>query len=182
MTPVNQDLPDSSPSLRGKELHRERRREWRPCLPTPYRRAAAMTPSITVPLTLTLNKIQMTVAPRDGSATTVTLDAAPLLGTGNRTLVPLRAVAEAFGVTVTWDATAHTATITGGTNTLKLTLGKATAVVNSRDTLIDTDAKVVPILVAGRMLLPVRFVAESLGATVTYDQATKVIPMTYLAY
>lgn len=147
-----------------------------------FRRAAAMTPSIDVTLTLTLNKTQMTVAPRDGSATTVTLDAAPFLGSGNRTLVPLRAIAEAFGVTVTWDATAHTATITGGMNNITLTLSKATAVVNGRNTPIDTNAKVVPIIVAGRTLLPVRFVAESLGATVNYNQATKTITMTYLAY
>jgi len=147
-----------------------------------FRRAAAMTPSIDVTLTLTLNKTQMTVAPRDGSATTVTLDAAPLLGAGNRTLVPLRAIAESFGVTVTWDATAHTATITGGMSSLTLTIGKATAVVNWLDTPIDTNAKVVPLIVAGRMLLPVRFVAESLGATVDYNQATKAITMTYLAY
>jgi hypothetical protein len=55
-------------------------------------------------------------------------------------------------------------------NTLKLTLSKATAVVNGLDTPIDTNAKVVPIIVAGRMLLSVRFVAESLGATVSYNQ------------
>jgi len=147
-----------------------------------FRRAAAMIPSIDVTLTLTVNDKQMTVAPRDGSATTVTLDAAPLLGAGNRTLVPLRAIAESFGVTVTWDAKTRAATITGGTNTLKLTLGKATAVVNGLDTPIDTNAKVVPLIVAGRMLLPVRFVAESLGATVNYNQVTKTITMTYLAY
>lgn len=147
-----------------------------------FRRAAVMTPSLDVTLTLILNDKRMTVAPRDGSATTITLDAAPLLGTGNRTLVPLRAVAEAFGVTVAWDATARTATITGGISTLKLTLGKATAIVNGLDTPIDTNAKVVPLIVAGRMLLPVRFVAESLGATVGYNQATKTITMTYLAY
>jgi len=147
-----------------------------------FRRAAVMTPSLDVTLTLILNDKRMTVAPRDGSATTTTLDAAPLLGTGNRTLVPLRAVAEAFGVTVAWDATARTATITGGISTLKLTIGKATAVVNGMSTPIDTNAKVVPLIVAGRMLLPVRFVAESLGATVGYNQATKTITMTYLAY
>jgi photosystem II stability/assembly factor-like uncharacterized protein len=128
-----------------------------------FRRAAVMTPSLDVTLTLILNDKRMTVAPRDGSATTTTLDAAPLLGTGNRTLVPLRAVAEAFGVTVAWDATARTATITGGISTLKLTLGKATAIVNGLDTPIDTNTKVVPLIVAGRMLLPVRFVAESRG-------------------
>jgi hypothetical protein len=141
-----------------------------------------MTPSLDVTLTLTLNDKQMTVAPRDRSTTTVTLDAAPLLGTGNRTLVPLRAIAEAFGVTVTWDATAHTATITGGMSNLKLTIGKATAVVNNRDTPIDTNAKVIPLIVAGRMLLPVRFVAESLGATVGYNQTARTITITYLAY
>jgi len=147
-----------------------------------FHRAAVMTPSLDVILTLILNDKQMTVAPRGGNTTTITLDAAPLLGTGNRTLVPLRAIAEAFGVTVTWDATAHTATITGGINNLTLTIGKTTAVVNGLDTPIDTNAKVVPLIIAGRMLLPVRFVAESLGATIGYNQATRTITMNYLAY
>lgn len=67
-------------------------------------------------------------------------------------------------------------------NTLKLTLSKATAVVNGLDTPIDTNAKVIPLIVAGRMLLPVRFVAESLGATVGYNQTARTITITYLAY
>ncbi|MFA5789606.1 MAG: stalk domain-containing protein [Caldisericia bacterium] len=44
------------------------------------------------------------------------------------------------------------------------------------------NAKVVPLIVAGRMLLPLRFVTESPGATVVYNQTTKTIAATYPAY
>ncbi|MBA4364662.1 MAG: hypothetical protein C0398_01475 [Coprothermobacter sp.] len=72
--------------------------------------------------------------------------------------------------------------MTGGLNTIKLTIGEAIAAANGLDTPIDTNAKVVPLIVAGRMLLPLRFVTESLGATVGYNQATKTIATTYPAY
>jgi photosystem II stability/assembly factor-like uncharacterized protein len=145
-------------------------------------RANAMTPSLAVTLTLTLNNPQMTVAAADGTQKTIELDAAPMLGTGNRTLVPVRAIAEAFGVTVTWDAATRVASVTGGLSTLKLTVGKATAIRNGLDTPIDANAKVVPVIVSGRMLLPLRFVAESLGADVSYNQTTKTISITYSAF
>lgn len=45
--------------------------------------------------------------------TSVDLDVAPFLNeTGDRTLVPLRAVSEAFGAEVLWDETTSTVTIT----------------------------------------------------------------------
>jgi photosystem II stability/assembly factor-like uncharacterized protein len=136
-------------------------------------------PSISLTLTLQLGNALMLVSGSDGKNDTVTLDAAPVLGAGSRTLVPVRAVAEAMGGIVFWDVITETATVTVGSNTLELTLGKNTALFNGTAVQIDTDPKVLPLIINGRTMLPLRFVVESLGAEVSYDQATKTITITY---
>jgi hypothetical protein len=136
-------------------------------------------PPVVLTLTLQLGNTRMLVSGSDGTSDAVTLDAAPVLGAGNRTLVPVRAVAEAMGGTVDWNATTRTASVTVGSNTLELTLGKNTALFNGTPTQIDTDPKVLPLIINGRTMLPLRFVVESLGADVSYDQATKTITITY---
>jgi photosystem II stability/assembly factor-like uncharacterized protein len=136
-------------------------------------------PQVSLTLTLQMGNTRMLVSGSDGTSETVTLDAAPVLGAGNRTLVPVRAVAEAMGGTVDWNATTRTASVTVGSNTLELTLGKNTALFNGTPTQIDTDPKVLPLIINGRTMLPLRFVVESLGAEVSYDQATKTITITY---
>lgn len=136
-------------------------------------------PQVIVTLTLQLGSTRMPVSESDGTDDTVILDAAPVLGAGDRTLVPVRAVAEAMGGTVGWDPVRRTATVTVGSNTLELTLGKNTALFNGTTTQIDSDPKVLPLIINGRTMLPLRFVVESLGAQISYDPATKTITITY---
>jgi hypothetical protein len=108
-----------------------------------------------------------------------TLDSPPVIKNG-RTLVPIRVIIEALGGTVAWDATTKKATVTLGKKTIVLWIGKSTATVNGVSTLIDsTNAKVVPEIINGRTMLPLRFVAENLGATVGWDQNTQTITITY---
>jgi hypothetical protein len=108
-----------------------------------------------------------------------TLDSPPVIKNG-RTLVPIRAIIEALGGTVGWDATTKKATVTLGKKIIALWIGKNTATVNGVSTLIDsTNAKVVPEIINGRTMLPLRFVAENLGATVGWDQNTQTITITY---
>lgn len=168
MTPANEDFQNSSPSPGGKELRRERR-----CRMAAFPGGSMSPGHHDDPLHCRYprahrNDKQMTITPQKGSTTAVTLDAAPVLGAGNRTLVPLWA--------------GRSPRPTGGMSTIKLSPGKATAVVNGLDTPLDMDVKVVPIIVAGRMPLPLRFVAESLRATVGYDRAARTITITCLAY
>jgi photosystem II stability/assembly factor-like uncharacterized protein len=136
--------------------------------------------TLTLTLTLRVGSVTMMVAGSGGTRTTVTLDAAPVIGAGNRTLVPVRAVAEAMGGSVGWDPATRTATVTVGANSLQLTLGRSTARFNGANTPIDADPKVVPLIVNGRTMLPLRFVVESLGATVAYEQISKTITITYV--
>jgi uncharacterized repeat protein (TIGR02543 family) len=107
------------------------------------------------------------------------LDSPPVIKNG-RTLVPIRAIIEALGGTVGWDGTARKATVTLGSTTIELWIGKSAAKVNGATTPIDAaNAKVVPEIISSRTMLPLRFVTETLGATVGWDAATQTIAITY---
>jgi len=109
----------------------------------------------------------------------VALDSPPVIKNG-RTLVPIRAIIEALGGTVGWDGTAKKATVTLGSTTIELWIGKNTAKVKGVSTPIDTtNTKVVPEIINGRTMLPLRFVSENLGCSVVWAAATKTITITY---
>jgi hypothetical protein len=92
----------------------------------------------------------------------------------------IRAIIEALGGAVTWDTTAKKATVTLGSTSLELWIGNGSATVNGVATPIDsTNAKVVPEIISGRAMLPLRFVSESLGCSVVWADATKTITITY---
>lgn len=113
-----------------------------------------------------------------GSAS-IALDAPPVVIEG-RTLVPVRAVVESLGGTVGWDAGSQTVTISLDGTELKLVIGKSNALVNGKSTPIDSaNPKVVPRILNSRTMLPLRFVAESLGADVQWDDSTQTITITY---
>ncbi|WP_088104344.1 stalk domain-containing protein [Halalkalibacter urbisdiaboli] len=85
--------------------------------------------------------------------------------TNGRTLVPLRTIFEELGATVKWEHTNKTVTATKGSTTVFLKIGSTTTKVNGSTVTIDVPAKITN----GRTLVPLRFVSESLGATVTWD-------------
>lgn len=112
--------------------------------------------------------------------TTRYLDSPPVIKNG-RTMLPIRTVVEAFGGMVGWDAVAKKVTVTLGGNTIELTIGKNTAKVNGVSKPIDsTNSKVVPEIINSRTMLPIRFVAENLGAIVEWDDTTRTITIKYL--
>ncbi|MFZ5815701.1 MAG: stalk domain-containing protein [Bacillota bacterium] len=88
-----------------------------------------------------------------------------------RTLVPFRAIFEALGASVEWDAPTRTVTAVKGTDSLKLTVDSA--VVEWRRSLITVD--VPPVIVDGRTLVPLRFVGQALGLHVSWDGAARTV-------
>ncbi|MEN6387582.1 MAG: extracellular solute-binding protein [Candidatus Cryosericum sp.] len=98
----------------------------------------------------------------NGKATT--LEQGAVIKNG-RTLVPLRFITEAMGARVGWDATARTASITLADNKISLTVDKAVAKVNGYDVQLDAPATILN----GRTVVPVRFVAESMGAVTLWN-------------
>ncbi|UFJ40926.1 N-acetylmuramoyl-L-alanine amidase family protein [Brevibacillus humidisoli] len=97
-------------------------------------------------------------------------DVPPLIQNG-RTLVPIRVIAEGLGAEVSWDQNSRTATIKRDQIQLKLQLGSRSAEVNGKQVLLDAP----PALKEERMLLPLRFVGEALGATVGWEASTRTV-------
>jgi|GEM_PF-3910072 len=92
-------------------------------------------------------------------------DAAPFIANG-RTMVPLRLISEALGAEVGWDAATQTATITNSP-TVVLTIGRPLP--NDMGT---------PVIQGGRTFVPIRYVADTLGAGVDWNGATQSIAIT----
>ncbi len=106
------------------------------------------------------------------------LDAPPIIKNG-RTILPIRAVVEALGGTVGWDPAEKKVTISLAPTTIELWIGKNTAKVNGVSKPIDSsNPKVVPEVINGRTMVPLRFVTENLGCDVNWDQNTKTITIT----
>jgi len=53
------------------------------------------------------------------------------------------------------------------------------ATLNGQAVNIDSDPKVVPIIMSGRTLLPLRFVAEALALDIQWNATTQAITITY---
>lgn len=93
----------------------------------------------------------------------------------DRILTPLRAIAEAMGADVEWDEAAQTVTVSKDSIRLLVQIGRQEMYRNGRMVWLDTPAR----LVGDRTFVPLRAVAEGLGAKVTWDaslQAVTVMP------
>jgi hypothetical protein len=101
---------------------------------------------------------------------------APSIIKNVRTLVPMRVIIEALGGTVIWENSNKKITILLKDEKIELWVGKNIAVINGVMKLIDyLNPDVVPEIINGRTILPVRFVATNLGFNVQWDNATKTI-------
>lgn len=100
----------------------------------------------------------------------VSLDVPPRIIEG-RTLVPLRGIFEQLGATAQWDQSTLTATMTRGDSIVKVTIGSQTAWVNGEKKTLDVPAQ----LISSRTLVPVRFIAEALGAQVGWNNSPQTV-------
>jgi len=124
-------------------------------------------------------RIGSTVMIQDGK--TVLIDVSPQVVQG-RTLLPIKWVAEPLGASVVWSAAERKVTVVLGTATVELWIGRSTARVNGTTVAIDPqNSGAVPLIVSGRTMLPVRFVAEQLGARVDYDVTDRKVTITWPA-
>ena len=102
-------------------------------------------------------------------------DAAPFIDANDRTMVPLRAVADAMGLDVNWDAAAREASFTGSGKTIYFPIGSTNARTSSGGTVkMDTAA----VIVNDRTYAPIRYLAEYFGYTVGWDAATRTVTIT----
>lgn len=98
------------------------------------------------------------------------LEVAPIIQEG-RTLVPLRAIFEALEADVNWNPEDKSISATKGNLSLWLKIGNTQAQKNGQPVRLDVPARIVN----GRTLVPLRFVGESLGATVNWDNVKRVV-------
>ncbi len=89
-------------------------------------------------------------------------DVAPVI-VNERTMLPARFVAEALGAKVLWDSNTRTVSIIGE-KAIAITIGSDTAYVNGVAVKLDSPA----FIADDRTYLPLRFIAENLGADVEW--------------
>ncbi len=88
-----------------------------------------------------------------------------------RTLVPVRAIFEKAGATVSWDSQDTSATIKKGDTAVYIKLNEDFIYKNDAPIVLDVPAQ----LIEGSTYLPVRAVSEAMGFGVTWDSANKSI-------
>lgn len=118
---------------------------------------------------LYLNKTQVNVIKGELSSD-ILLEAAPYAPNGT-TLVPIRAVLEAFSANLDWDNEKQQVNIYKDDIKIVLTIGSKSALVGGKNVELAEPAKILN----GRTLIPLRFVSESLGLSVKWYQESKKI-------
>lgn len=91
------------------------------------------------------------------------LDAAPLISQ-NRTMVPLRFIAEAFGADVSWAQDTKTVTIVIDGKVLTMRINQELEGFGAA-----------PIISNGRTMVPIRYISEELGANVIWVPSTRTV-------
>ena len=98
-------------------------------------------------------------------------DVTPYLAEGDRTLVPLRFISEAFGADVEWDGDTQTITITGDNTAVVMNIGSMEYTINGAKNEMD----VAPVIANERTMVPLRAIAEALDKQVYYNDGLIVI-------
>lgn len=120
-------------------------------------------------------KVQLTIDSKtllkNGEASQ--MDVAPTI-VNDRTMVPVRFIAEALGGMVEWHEDIQTAYIVYQDNMVEVPIQSTTIHVNGEAKTIDTPSQII----ADRTMIPLRAVAEGLGLDVSFDSTTRVITIT----
>ena len=108
------------------------------------------------------------------NGTPVKFDDTPPQPVAGRMMVPLRGVFEAIGAYVEYDNTVRTITVRQGNKDIELRIGEKVARHNGAEVLLD----VAPLLMKGHAMVPLRFLVETLGATLDFDGVKNHIEIT----
>lgn len=90
------------------------------------------------------------------------------------TLVPLRGIFESLGANVQWNQSTQTIDASKGNTKVWLKIGSKNAKVNDNAINLSVPAQVK----SGKTLVPLRFISESLGANVQWNQKTQTVTIT----
>ncbi|MCX7749937.1 MAG: stalk domain-containing protein [Clostridia bacterium] len=98
---------------------------------------------------------------------------APVVISG-RTLLPIRSLIEQLEGTVAWDSYLEKVTIELNEKKIELWIGERKALIDGNEAALD----VAPQVINGRTMLPLRFISETLGYKVNWDNNTKQVTIT----
>lgn len=103
------------------------------------------------------------------------IDAQPYIDENNRTMIPVRFVTETMGADVSWDDNNKTAIIVKDGIEVRLTNGNAdmTVIENGETRIVTMDTA--SVIKNSRTYVPIRYVAEALGAYVDYSNLYNVV-------
>ncbi len=93
----------------------------------------------------------------------------------DRTMVPMRKIFEVFGAEVEWDGTTETVTATKEDLKIYLTINNPIAVVEKSASGESVELDSAPVIIDGRTLVPVRFIAETLDLVVGWDGSSNTV-------
>lgn len=91
----------------------------------------------------------------------------------DRTLVPVRFIAEELNADVSWDPEAYTVTITRGDRTIFLTIGSQLVEYDNGASCIISD--VAPRIINDRTYVPIRLISNAFGTGISWDDATRTV-------
>ncbi|MCL2388617.1 MAG: copper amine oxidase N-terminal domain-containing protein [Defluviitaleaceae bacterium] len=121
--------------------------------------------SITPPQTISTLRFSVGSAIFNNNGSLVFGDAAPFIDADtNRTMVPIRAIAEGLGAAVSWNDITRTVTIELEDNFVNITIGTPLP-----------DGMGTAVIVHDRTFVPVRYVSEILGADVRWDDVSRAV-------
>ena len=90
---------------------------------------------------------------------------------GDRILVPLRGVFEQMGATIDWDPNQRTVSGKRGSHRIAMRAEGHSAMVDNRSVQLDGRAQIL----AGSLMVPLRFVSEALGSKVDWNATTQTV-------
>jgi len=99
----------------------------------------------------------------------------PVFLKNGRTMVPIRFFAEAFDIRIDLEWEKKLFKFKANDSLVEMQINNTTVKVNGKDVQIDTPA----IIVSGRSVIPIRFIMETFGATVTWDSILHKVTIVY---
>ena len=131
--------------------------------------AITMTATLVVPATLIMAQDEITVTVNGQEIDFSVYDNVLPYIENDRTLIPIRAIAESMSFTVDWDGTERLVTVKNDSTDIIFVIDGAAATVNGEEISLDAPARIVD----DRTFVPLRFVSENMGATVSGSVSAK---------
>jgi Copper amine oxidase N-terminal domain. len=102
-------------------------------------------------------------------------DTQPYVNEDNRTMVPVRFISEAMGCEVKWEEANQMVIITKAPKRILLQIDQNWAIVNDTKTDMRKEFDTKAVLKNDRTMVPLRFVSETLGAGVAWDEGNSTV-------